>query len=93
MVKNARNLGVASQRWMFLRGLGRHSLHWGSFPDRFQQAIPAAEIELLDLAGNGTEAARSSHLSIRAYAQDLRQRSRFVAEGKTPFRAKSREWC
>ena len=50
MVKNARNLGVASQRWMFLRGLGRHSLHWGSFPDRFQQAIPAAEIELLDLA-------------------------------------------
>ena len=39
---------------MFLRGLGRHSLHWGFFPNLFQQAFPAAEIELLDLAGNGT---------------------------------------
>ena len=70
---------------MFLRGLGRHSLHWGFFPDLFQQAFPAAEIELLDLAGNGTEAARGSYLKIGDYAQDLRQRSRFVAEGKTPF--------
>ena len=70
---------------MLLRGLGRYSLHWGGFPDRFRQAFPGAEIELLDLAGNGTEAARSSYLNIGAYAQDLRQRSRFVAEGRTPF--------
>jgi pimeloyl-ACP methyl ester carboxylesterase len=77
--------GVATRRWMFLRGLGRHSLHWGGFPDRFRQAFPGAEIELLDLAGNGTEAARGSYLNIGAYAQDLRQRSRFIAEGKTSF--------
>ena len=81
----ARTPGIASRRWMFLRGLGRHSLHWGSFPAQFQQAFPAAEIELLDLAGNGTEAARGSYLKIGAYAQDLRQRSRFVTEGKIPF--------
>jgi pimeloyl-ACP methyl ester carboxylesterase len=77
--------GTASQRWVFLRGLGRHSLHWGAFPTQFQQAFPSAEIELLDLAGNGTEAARGSYLSIGAYAKDARQRSRFVKEGKTPF--------
>ena len=82
---SAGSLGETSQRWMLLRGLGRHSLHWGGFPDRFRQAFPGAEIELLDLAGNGAEAARRSYLNIGAYAQDLRQRSRFVAEGKTPF--------
>ena len=48
-------------------------------------SVSAAEIELLDLAGNGTEATRRGYLNIGAYAQDLRQRSRFVKDGKTPF--------
>jgi pimeloyl-ACP methyl ester carboxylesterase len=73
------------QRWIFLRGLGRHSQHWGCFPDRFRRAFPAAEIELLDMAGTGSEAARDSYLNIGDYAGDLRRRSRFVREGKTPF--------
>ena len=76
---------AASRRWIFLRGLGRHSRHWGCFPDRFRQAFPAAEIELLDMAGTGSEAARDSYLTIGEYAEDLRRRSRFVKEGKTPF--------
>lgn len=75
-------IGIGSQRWIFLRGVGRHSSHWGSFPSRFLQAFPDAEIELLDLAGNGEETDRRSYLEIGAYALDLRQRSRFVNEGK-----------
>lgn len=40
-------------RWILLRGLMRESRHWGEFPEVLQRAMPAAELLLPDLPGNG----------------------------------------
>jgi pimeloyl-ACP methyl ester carboxylesterase len=40
--------------WVLLRGLARESRHWGDFPQRLQQALPAGDTVLApDLPGNG----------------------------------------
>lgn len=41
------------RRWVLLRGLGRESGHWGSFPERLASQFPGAETHLLDLPGFG----------------------------------------
>lgn len=51
--------------WIFLRGLVRESAHWDDFPDRFAQAIPGAQVHLLDLPGNGEHWRLPSPLSLR----------------------------
>lgn len=52
--------------WIFLRGLTRETAHWGSFPDDFRQALPAAQVVSLDLPGNGRLHLARSPLSIGA---------------------------
>ena len=52
--------------WIFLRGLTRETAHWGSFPDDFRQALPAAQVISLDLPGNGRLHLVPSPLSIGA---------------------------
>jgi len=42
-----------SNNWIFLRGLTRGNIHWGSFPDLFLAANPAAQVEYLEIPGNG----------------------------------------
>lgn len=76
-----RDSGFSEKRWIFLRGLGRHSEHWGSFVSDFKKAFPTWSVELLDLAGNGTEAGRESYLQIGSYVEDLRRRSKQMASG------------
>lgn len=61
--------------WIFLRGLGRHSGHWGDFADLFKTAFPKDSVDLLDLAGNGSEVHRESYLRLESYVEDLRRRS------------------
>ena len=39
--------------WILLRGLTRETAHWGSFPEDFRKALPAAQVISLDLPGNG----------------------------------------
>lgn len=78
-----------SKRWILLRGLGRHSSHWGEFLPRFQRQFPNAEIETLDLAGNGTENARKSFLKVEDYVEDLRSRSQLLKKGKVSLLAVS----
>jgi pimeloyl-ACP methyl ester carboxylesterase len=68
--------------WIFLRGLGRNSDHWGHFVETFKTNFPEAEVELLDLRGNGALAHSPSYLSIADNVRDLRARSRFVKEGR-----------
>lgn len=61
-------------RWIFLRGLARHSAHWGPFAEIFKKRFPLAKVELIDAAGNGTEHGRTSFLSIEENVEDLRRR-------------------
>jgi pimeloyl-ACP methyl ester carboxylesterase len=69
--------------WIFLRGLGRNSDHWGPFVDRFKATFPDADVELLDLRGNGSLSHSPSYLSIEDNVRDLRARSRFLKEGRS----------
>lgn len=68
--------------WIFLRGLARHSVHWGPFIDVFKKHFPNDEIELLDLRGNGEFADSPSFVSVEANVKDLRARSKFLKAGK-----------
>ncbi|MES2610977.1 MAG: alpha/beta hydrolase [Pseudomonadota bacterium] len=65
-------------RWIFLRGLTREAVHWGGFADAFREAMPCAEVLMLDLPGNGQWHARPSPLSVAAMVEqcraELRQR-------------------
>lgn len=42
-----------SNNWVFLRGLTRGNIHWGDFPDLFLAANPGAQVEYLEIPGNG----------------------------------------
>ena len=42
-----------SNRWIFLRGLTRGNIHWGDFPALFLEKNPEAEVEYLEIPGNG----------------------------------------
>lgn len=69
-----------TRNWIFLRGLGRHSAHWGHFIDEFQKRFPQDQIEMMDLRGNGEFAHSPSFTSIEDNVRDLRSRSRFLRE-------------
>lgn len=62
------------RHWIFLRGLGRNSGHWGDFLELFKQHFPNDKIDCLDLTGTGTENSRKSPLKIPDFVQDLRRR-------------------
>jgi pimeloyl-ACP methyl ester carboxylesterase len=70
------------RHWIFIRGLGKASQHWGDFVPRFREAFPGDQIEMLDLAGNGSEKERLSFLNIATYREDLRSRSQWIRQGK-----------
>ena len=59
-------------RWIFLRGLTREAVHWGGFANAFRQAMPGAEVLMLDLPGNGLWHARPSPLSVAAMVAQCR---------------------
>ncbi|MGZ5280572.1 MAG: alpha/beta hydrolase, partial [Pseudobdellovibrionaceae bacterium] len=69
-----------SRHWIFLRGLGRHAKHWGSFVDEFRKTFPEDQIEFLDLRGNGEFAHSPSLISIQDNVRDLRSRSLFLRD-------------
>lgn len=74
-----------SRKWIFLRGLGRHSLHWGPFVESFKNTFPQDEIELLDLRGNGRLSHSPSCLTIADNVRDLRSRSKILQKGDKVF--------
>lgn len=67
-----------SRPWIFIRGLGRHALHWDPFLREFKRHFPQDEVELLDLRGNGTLSHSPSCLSIPENMRDLRSRSELL---------------
>lgn len=68
--------------WIFIRGLARHSEHWGPLLKFFKQRFPHDEVELLDLRGNGELAQSPSYVDITDNVRDLRARSKFIKAGK-----------
>ncbi|MBO9686372.1 MAG: alpha/beta hydrolase [Mitsuaria chitosanitabida] len=68
--------GQGSQTWVLLRGLTRESAHWGDFPARLLRALriqqPQAQLELLDLPGNGDKHRQSSPTHVEDMMEDCR---------------------
>lgn len=71
-----------TSHWLLIRGLARHSAHWGDFTSTFEAQIKPTSIEFIDLAGNGTRANEKSLLSLEQNLEDLRLRSQTLAAGK-----------
>jgi pimeloyl-ACP methyl ester carboxylesterase len=69
-----------SRHWVFIRGLGRHTEHWGSFIGEFRKQFPEDQIELMNLRGNGDLAHSPSLSSIGDNVRDLRARSQFLRD-------------
>lgn len=59
-------------QWIFLRGLGRESRHWGGFVDDFAAALPGARPFALDLPGNGRLHRQRSPCAVDAMASFCR---------------------
>lgn len=64
---------MASHYWVFLRGLIRQHRHWEDFPQRFKQAMPDAEVILIDLPGNGNLFEHESPTSILGMVESVRK--------------------
>lgn len=71
--------------WIFIRGLARHSGHWGPFIPVFKKFFPEDEIELIDIRGNGHWAHSPSLTSISQNVRDLRDRSQTIRAEKKPY--------
>lgn len=71
--------------FILLRGLGRESRHWDAFPALLSVRFPHSQIEMLDVAGNGTEINRSSFKDLHLATLDLRKRSQLIQQNKKPI--------
>jgi pimeloyl-ACP methyl ester carboxylesterase len=60
--------------WIFIRGLARHSLHWGSFPKYFSNHFPESKVRCLDLPGMGENREERSPRSVSEIAKWLNRR-------------------
>ena len=63
---------MATEVWIFLRGLTRSAGHWGAFVAEFEVVHPQARVLTLDLPGNGALWAQSSPTSVAHLMQDCR---------------------
>lgn len=76
------DITAKSRKWIFIRGLRRHSGYWHYFIRHFNKYFPQDEVELIDLPGIGSEWERASLLSIPEIVDDLRRRSRFLEKSQ-----------
>jgi pimeloyl-ACP methyl ester carboxylesterase len=61
-------------KWLFLRGLSREKRQWENTGAIFESVVPGAEVVTLDNPGAGTEHKRSTPLTVREMAEDVRSR-------------------
>lgn len=59
--------------WVFLRGLVREQRHWGNFVHTFQSALPASQVTMLDLPGNGALHHLPSPTTVQGMVHSCRQ--------------------
>ncbi|MGO4331647.1 alpha/beta fold hydrolase [Cupriavidus sp. 2TAF22] len=62
--------------WILLRGLTREARHWGALPAALRARCGITRLTLLDLPGNGTEAARRAPPSVAAMVEHMRASAR-----------------
>lgn len=67
-------------KFTLIRGLAREQFHWDQFPTILRKKFPEAELEMLDLPGNGQFASVISPLDPLEYLQFLRSYSNFVKQ-------------
>ncbi len=73
-----------NNRWIFLRGLTRGNIHWGDFQQIFKKHCPDAEMEFLEIPGNGLRSDESTPVSVEKLILSLRTNSVFVKSNQ-PF--------
>ena len=67
-----------TNNWIFLRGLGRDSRHWGIFTELFKSHFPTARVYCLDLPGSGRFAHQTCPKDMALIAEHLEQQWRSV---------------
>ncbi|MDD4975115.1 MAG: alpha/beta hydrolase [Bacteriovorax sp.] len=68
---------MSSNNWIFLRGLTRGNIHWGNFEEIFKKINPEAEMEFLEIPGNGFLNIEKSPINAKQVIDILRNKSRF----------------
>jgi pimeloyl-ACP methyl ester carboxylesterase len=71
-----------SNNWIFLRGLTRGNIHWGDFPDTFLANNPDAQVEYLEIPGNGLLFSETTPVDPELLLNILRSKSEFVKNNK-----------
>ncbi len=69
---------MSNNRWIFLRGLTRGNIHWAKFPEIFKAHCPDAEMEFLEIPGNGFLSEENSPVAVKSLIESLRSQSKFV---------------
>lgn len=72
-----------SNNWIFLRGLTRGNIHWGDFPDLFLAANPNAQVEYLEIPGNGSLSADQTPVHPEMVIDLLKSNSRLAQSNST----------
>lgn len=72
-----------SKNWIFLRGLTRGNIHWGEFADLFLAANPDAQIEYLEIPGNGLLSRDLTPTDPVMVIDFLKNKSQFANSNKT----------
>ncbi len=70
------------QNWIFLRGLGRDSFHWGHFVKELTSKYPNIDIELIDLDGTGKNYKSLTPILPDEVILQLRAKSRHLRKGE-----------
>lgn len=73
-----------NHQWLFLRGLGRESGHWGRFASEFEQQVAGAKVIALDLPGTGRRLSEKSPRSISAIVEAVRSDWKKTAHPEIP---------
>jgi pimeloyl-ACP methyl ester carboxylesterase len=76
--------GMSSNKWIFLRGLTRGNIHWGNFEEIFKRINPNAEMEFMEIPGNGFLHNEKSPINAKKVIDILRDKSKFSRQN-LPF--------
>ncbi len=74
---------MAKNNWIFLRGLTRANIHWGDFKKKIQQQHPAAQIEFLEIPGNGMLHDQLTPVNAGEVVAHLREKSQICRSGES----------
>lgn len=74
---------MASENWIFIRGLTRGNIHWGDFPKLLAQSSQSPCAEFLEIPGNGLLHELKTPINPQKVIDHLREQSNFVKQKQT----------